>query len=190
MWKCMVGSWRKSSLRMVGLSLCPKLDCSSYVVSIAKTALEPWLIVWSFSLLRFLFININLPYDITWNHAWAVMSWLVLLTNMWICLISYRNVYVRLLVIYLIPLSNPHDWNKVSSSLFVSITLVDVHLNWLNWFHIHILMAGPFVILIGCMIFLSSFLRVIRMSLLMLSFLAQLDSGIRFLQNDFIWTMI
>ena len=121
MWKWMVGSWRKSSLRMVGLSLCPKLDCSSYVVSIAKTALE--LIVWSFSLLRLLFINLNLPYDITWNHVWAVMSWLVLLTNMWICLISYRNVYVRLLVIYL----------TLSQTLMIEIKLAQVFSLVLLW---------------------------------------------------------
>ena len=36
--------------------------------------------------------------------------------------------------------------------------------NWLNWFHILILVGGLFVILIGCMIFLSPFLDVTRMT--------------------------
>ena len=35
----------------------------------------------------------------------------------------------------------------------IGITLVDDHLNWLNWFHFLILMMVPLIILIGCMIF-------------------------------------
>ena len=46
----------------------------------------------------------------------------------------------------------------------VGITLVDVHLNWLNWFHFLFLEGGLLVILIDCMIFLSPFLDVTRMS--------------------------
>ena len=46
----------------------------------------------------------------------------------------------------------------------VGITLVDVHLNWLNWFHFLILEVGLLVILINCMTFLSPFLDVTRMS--------------------------
>ena len=38
------------------------------------------------------------------------------------------------------------------------ITLVDEHRNWLNWFHFFILAGGHFVILIGCMTFLSALL--------------------------------
>ena len=66
-------------------------------------------------------------------------------------------------------------------------TLVDVHLNWLNWFPFLILVAGPLVILIGCMIFLSPFLYVIRISTSTVSFLTLLDSGILCLQNTFLW---
>ena len=68
------------------------------------------------------------------------------------------------------------------------ITLVDVHLHWLNLSHFFILVEGP-VILIGCMIFLSTFLEVIRMSTSTASFLAQLGSGILCLQNCFLWPM-
>ena len=64
------------------------------------------------------------------------------------------------------------------SSEHLDITLVDVHLNSLNWFHFLILEGGLLVILIDCMIFPSPFLDVTRMSMLTVSFLAQLDSGI------------
>ena len=55
---------------------------------------------------------------------------------------------------------------------------VDVHLNWLNWFHFLIFKGGLLAILIDCMIFLSLFLDVARMSMSTISFLAQLDPGI------------
>ena len=55
-----------------------------------------------------------------------------------------------------------HCQNVASLSLFIGITLVDVHLNCLNWFHFLILVGGLLVILIDCMIFLSPFLDVTR----------------------------
>ena len=55
--------------------------------------------------------------------------------------------------------------NVASLSLFYSITLVDVLPNWLNWFHFLLLDGGLLVILIDCMIFLSPFLDVIKMSM-------------------------
>ena len=61
---------------------------------------------------------------------------------------------------------------------FAISILVDVHLNWLNWFHFLILEGGLFVVLIDCMILLSLFLDVTRMSMSRVSFLAQLDSEI------------
>ena len=63
---------------------------------------------------------------------------------------------------------------QLNSSM--SITLVDIHLSWLIWLHIIIIVAGSLVVLIGCMIFLSAFLDVIRMPMLAVSFLAKLDS--------------
>ena len=53
-----------------------------------------------------------------------------------------------------------------------------VHLDWLNWFHFLIPEVGLVVILKGCMIFLSPFLVVTRMSMPTVSFLVRLDSGI------------
>ena len=60
----------------------------------------------------------------------------------------------------------------------IDITLVDVYLNWQNWFHFFILEGGPLIILINCMISLSLFLDVTRMSMSTVSFLALLNSGI------------
>ena len=53
--------------------------------------------------------------------------------------------------------------------------MVDVYLNWLNWFHFFIFKEGLLVILIDCMIFLSPLLNVTRMSMTTAFFLAQLD---------------
>ena len=55
---------------------------------------------------------------------------------------------------------------------FTGITVVDVDLNWLNWFHFLILEIGLLIILIDCMIFPSTFLDVKRMSISTVSFLA------------------
>ena len=72
-----------------------------------------------------------------------------------------------------------HHQNVASLSNFsIGIILVDVHLHWLNWFHFLILEGGLLVILIECIIFLSPFLDVTKMSMSMVSFLIQLDSGI------------
>ena len=46
----------------------------------------------------------------------------------------------------------------------------------LNWFHLLVFEVG--LLVIDCMIFLSPFLDVTRMSISTVSFLAQLDSGI------------
>ena len=71
-----------------------------------------------------------------------------------------------------------HCGNVASSSFFTGISFVEVHLNWLNWFHFLIHEGGLLVIVIDCIIFLSLFLDVTRMSVSTVSFFAQLDSGI------------
>ena len=71
-----------------------------------------------------------------------------------------------------------HCGNVASSSFFTGISFVEVHLNWLNWFHFLIHEGGLLVIVIDCIIFLSLFLDVTRMSVSTVSFFAQLESGI------------
>ena len=76
-----------------------------------------------------------------------------------------------------------HHRNIASLSLFYwyyfDITL-NVHLNWLNWFHFLIFEEGLLVILTDCMIFLlsPSFVDVTRISMSTVSFFTWLDSGI------------
>ena len=66
----------------------------------------------------------------------------------------------------------------------IGITLVDVLLNWLNWFHFLFLEGGLLVILIDFLIFLPPFLDVTRMSISIVSFLTQLVSAYRMLFFD------
>ena len=81
-----------------------KLDWGSYIISTEKTASKKIgaLIRWSFFLLRFLCISINLPY----NHAWNtfVIPGSVPLVATWNCWI--KNRYAGLLVLQLLPLLN------------------------------------------------------------------------------------
>ena len=65
---------------------------------------------------------------------------------------------------------------NVAITFSVGITLINVYLSWLNWFHFLILEGGLLIILIDCLIFLSPFLDVTKMSVSAVSFLAQLDS--------------
>ena len=57
----------------------------------------------------------------------------------------------------------------------IGITLVDVHLNGLNSHHLLILVGGLLVIFIDCIIFLSPFLDITRMSMSTVYFLAHLE---------------
>ena len=50
--------------------------------------------------------------------------------------------------------------------------MVDIHLNWSNSFHFLVLVTGPLVILICCMIFLSPFLDAVKVSMSTVSFVA------------------
>ena len=125
-------------------------------------------------------------------HVWntVVTSGLVPLVATLNCYTSYKNEYAGLLVLHLLLLLNP--WLKMWPALVfsVGITLVDVLQNRLNRFLFLFLEGGLFVILIDCMIFLSPFLNVTRMSMPTDSFLAQLDSGNVCLYNAFFWPMI
>ena len=102
-------------------------------------------------------------------HVWtgAPSSYLELLNKLqkWIC-----RTFGHLLG------SSSQMWP--AEVISIGFTLVDVLQNWLNWFHVHFLKGGLLVILIDCMIFLSPFLNVTRLSMSTVSFLAQLDSRI------------
>ena len=59
----------------------------------------------------------------------------------------------------------------------IGITLIDVHLNWLNWFHFLFLEGGLLFILLDFMIFFVTIARCYKDVYISNSFLAQLDSG-------------
>ena len=62
-----------------------------------------------------------------------------------------------------------HRWTVDSLSLFHRYYFGRCSYEWLNWLYFLILMESPLVILIDCMIFLSPFLDVIRISMLAVS---------------------
>ena len=111
-------------------------------------------------------ISTNLPYGHTWNTS--VMSGLVHLAATWNCQISYKNVYVRLLVLHLLLLLNP--WIIVQMYYFGSCSSELIQLVPFGFRE-----SGLFVILIDCIFFLSPFLTVTRISISTVFFLAQLD---------------
>ena len=80
------GPEEKSSLKMLELTFLSKMDWTltlSLLLKLPPRKLEPWFVLWSFFLLRFLCISINLPYNLAWNTA--VMSGLVLQVATWNC---------------------------------------------------------------------------------------------------------
>ena len=171
----------KTSFKMLGLTFSSKLDWGSYIVSIAKTAFKKiGALIRSMKFLSpevalYLYKSTIRPCMEYCCHVWAgaPSCYLELLDKLQerIC----RTVGPSLAA-SLEPLAHPR--NVAILSLSIGITLVDVHLNWLDWFHFLILEGDLLVILINCMIFLSPFLDVTRISMSAVSFLAQLDSGI------------
>ena len=171
----------KTSFKMLGLTFSSKLDWGSYIVYIAKTASKKiGALIRSMKFLSadvalYLYKSTIRPCMECCCHVWAgaPSCYLELLDKLQkrIC----RTVGPSLSA-SLEPLA--HRRNGASLSLFYRYYFGDVHLNWLNWFHFLILEGGLLVILIDCMIFLSPFLDVTRMSMSTFSFLAQLGSGI------------
>ena len=168
----------KTSFKMLGLTFSSKLDWGSYIVSIAKTASKKiGALIHSMKFLSpevvlYLYKSTIWPCMEYCCHVWpgAPSCYLELLDKL-------QKGICRTVAASLEPLA--HRRNVASLSLFYRYYFgVDVHLNWLNWFLFLILEGDLLVILIDCMIFLSPFLDVTRMSMSTVSFLVQLDSGI------------
>ena len=158
---------------MLGLTFSSQLDWGSYIISIAKTASEKIrALIFSMKLLSpdaalYLYKSTCMKYCC---HVWD----------------SARSCYWELQD----RLQKRHAGLLVLHFFSIGITLVDVHLNWRNWFHFFILERGLLVILIDLMIFLSPFVDVIRTSMSTVSFLEQLDFEVLCLQNAFLRPMI
>ena len=157
----------KTSFKMLGLTFSSKLDWGSYIVLITKTASKKiGALIHSMKFLSpevalYLYKSTIRPCIEYCCHVWAGAP---------SCYLELLDKIQKQICRTVGP--------SLAASLEPLVTLVDVHLNWLNWFHFLILEGGLLVILIDCMIFLSPFLDVTRMSMSTVSFLAQLDSGI------------
>ena len=177
----------KSSFKMLGLTVSSKLDWGSYIISIAKTfSKKTGALIRS---MKFLSLEVDLYlYKSTIRscmeyccHVWAGAPgcYLELLDKLQkqICRTLGPSLAASLKTL-------THRQNVASVSLFYRYYLGNVLRNWLNWFHFLFLEGGLHVTLIDCMIFLSPFLDVIKMSMSTVSFLAQLDSAYRMLSFD------
>ena len=158
----------KSSFKMLGLTFTSKLDWGSYIISIAKTATKK--IKALIHSMKFLSPEVTLY--LSKSTIWPCMEkcccvctgapscYLELLDKLQkqICWTDSPS-----LASSLEPLA--HCRNVASLSLFYRYYFGgDVPLNWFSWFHFLILNRSLLIILIDCMIFLSPFLDVTRLS--------------------------
>ena len=164
---------RNSSFKMLELTFSSKLDWCFYIISIAKTASKK---IGAFICsMKFLSAEVTLylyrptiwPSMEYWCRIWVrtPSCYLELLDKLqkWIC----RTVSPSLAT-YLKPLAhwqNRYYFGKCSSELAKLVPLP-------------FLKGELLVVLIDCMIFLSPFLDITRMSMSTVSFLTKLDSGI------------
>ena len=166
---------------MLGLTFSSKLDWGSYIVSIAKTATKKiGALIRSMKFLSpevalYLYKSTIRPCMKYCCHVWtgAPSCYLELLDELQkrIC----RTVGPSFAT-SLEPLA--HCRNVASLSLFYRYYFGRCSPELAQLFHFLILEGDLLVILIDCMIFLSPFLDVTRMSMSTVSFLAQLDAGI------------
>ena len=169
----------KSSFEMLGLTFSSKLDWGSYIISIAKTAFKK--IGALICSMKFLSseVALHLYKSTVWPcveyccHVWAgaPSCYLELFDKLQkrICWTVGPSLAASL--------NLTHHKNVASLSLFLLWDIFS-HLNWLNWFHFFVLKGGLLVTLIDCTTFMSPFLDVTRMPRSIVSFLAQLESGI------------
>ena len=147
---------------MLGLSYSSKWDCGSYIISVAKTASKK-----IGSLIRSMtFLSPEIALCICKS---TIRPSLEYCCHVWA---GAPSCYVELL-----DKLQKRICRTVVPSLAAFLEPLAYRL---------ILKGGLLIILIYCMIFLSSLLDVTRMSMSTVSFLAQLDSGILYLQNAFL----
>ena len=127
----------KPSMKMLGLTLSSIFDWGSYIISIAKNASNKIGV-------SFFLVALHLYKSTVYGHTWntAVMSELVLLVATWDCLISYKTRYAGLLSLHLLDPGSTSRCSQPAQVFSIGITLVDVHLNCISWFHLLILEGG------------------------------------------------
>ena len=166
----------KSSFKMLGLTFSSKLDWGSYIISIAKIgALIRSMKLLSPEAALYLYKSNIRPCMEYCCHVWAgaPSCYLDLLDKLQkrICRIVGPSLAASLE-----PLA--HRRNVASLSLFYRYYFGRCSSELAQLVPLPFLEGGLLVILIDCMIFLSPFLDVTRVSMSTVSFLAQLNSGI------------
>ena len=171
----------ESSFEMLALTFSSVLDWGSYIISIAQTASKK--IGTLIRSVKFLSPEVAL-----YLYKSTIRPCMEYCCHVWT---GTRSCYLELLdkqrnqicgtvgpslVASLEPLALRR--NMASLSLFYRYYLVAVLQNWLNLFHFLFLEEGLLVMVIDCMIFLSPFLDVTRMSMSAFPFIEQLDPGI------------
>ena len=159
-------SW--SDFKLLGLTFSSKLYWGSYIISFAKTPSKKIrVLIRSMKFLSpevplYLYKSTMYPCMEYCCHVWAgaPTCYLQLLDK----LLKQRCRAVGpSFAASFEPLAHRH--NVARLRLLIGITLVNVLQNWLSWFLFLSLEKGLLVILIGCLIFLSSFLDVKRISM-------------------------
>ena len=140
----------KSSFKILLLTFSSKLVLGSKIISTCKTpSKEIGALIRSVK-----FLTAEVALNVYKSTIWPCMEYCY---HLWAGAPSYCLKFLDKLQKWILP-----HHRKIFS---VGITLVDVHLNWLKRPHFLILEGGLLVILIDCMIFLSPFLDVTRMSM-------------------------
>ena len=126
------------SLKMLGLTFSSKLDWGSYIISIGKTASRKI----GALILSMKFLS---PEVALYLYKSIIQQRMKYCCYVWVgapnCLLEFldklqRRIY-RTVGLSLADSLEPlvHCQNVASWVFSIGITLVDVHLNWLNWFH-------------------------------------------------------
>ena len=177
----------KSSFKMLGLTFSCKLDWGCYIISIAETASKKiGALIRSMKFLSpevapYLYKFTICPHMVYCCHVWAgaPSCYLELLDKLQkrICRTGGPSAAASL---------ETHHRNLASLSLFCRYYFGRCSSELAQLVPLPFFKAVLLIILIDCMIFLLLFLDVTRMSMSTVSFLAQLDSGILWLQNAFL----
>ena len=161
----------KSSFKMLGLTFSSKLNWGSYIISIAKTASKK--IVHLIRSMKFLSPEVDL-----YLHKSTIQPCMEYCCHVWVGAPSCDVELLDKLQKRICTTGGP--------SLAASLELLAYRRNIasLSLFYRYYFgrcsseLVGLLVILIDCLIFLSPFVDVTRMSMSIVSFFAQLDSGI------------
>ena len=183
----------KSPFKMIRLTFSSKLDWGSNIISTTKTA--PKKIGALICSMKFHFPEVALHlYKSTiqpcMKHCWHV--WAGAPSCYFELSDKLQKQICRTVGLSLAASLKPlaHCQNEASLNLLYRYYFGRCSSELAQLFPFFILNRGLIIILIDCMIFLTTYLDAERISTITVSFIAQLDPGILCLENAFLWPMI